>query len=412
MNLYNYINFTTSPVNLKINGSKSISNRNIICSLMCKKCTYIKNCSNSEDSKIIFNYFRIFKKDNSLIFYTKKKKKKVFLKNAGTVLRPMLVYFTFSNSKILIDGNVSMRKRPIYELLNILKKLGAEYKFLKSNFCLPIKIFPSKIKKKKKLTLNCSKTSQFATSLFLVLPRFIRNKLKIYLKNIITKYYILITFKVLILYGVKINIKNNSIVIEPHKYEQKKKSYIEPDISSLSYFVFFSLINRNIFFCKDISSRSIQGELKILNVFKKIGINLIFSKYGIFFFYKKIYIKNLTVNCKDIPDSSLILTILVNFFIKRVKLINIKNWNFKESNRIYSIFKETIKSGNLSIAGKNWILFKKKSKRDFFLKTYLDHRICMTFSFISYIKNLKILFPRCVKKTFCNFYENLNFNSH
>ncbi|WDI79318.1 hypothetical protein ONB67_00430 [Candidatus Vidania fulgoroideae] len=404
---------------INIFGSKSISNRVIIISSLCdKQITKIENLSNSEDTKIIINFLlkiniKIYKKENFFYILGKVKKiknKNTYLKNAGTVVRPIFFlsnFFTVKNINIL--GNLSMQKRTIKELNNISNRLGGKTLFLKKKGYIPSKNFKSKIKHKK-VEINCFKSSQYASSLLISLSVFKKRNF-FCLKKISSYFYILLTLKIIKLFKIKVKkkLKNKNILIfTKGKYQSCKNITIENDFSSLSYFflkLFF--LKKKVFKFVSVTTQIYQGDIKILNCLKKIGF-FFFKKNRIFFFFKKKKkkIKNLKINCKDIPDSSMSITLLIFSKLKRIKIFNIRSWNFKESNRIFSISNELKKIGCKIKRGKNWLIIKRYifRKKNFFLKTYNDHRILMCFFLIKkYFKNFFVCNPVCVKKTFENF---------
>ncbi|AXN02515.1 3-phosphoshikimate 1-carboxyvinyltransferase [Candidatus Vidania fulgoroideae] len=411
---------------ISVLGSKSISNRVLMISSLCnKQITKIENLSNSEDTKIMINFLlktkvKIYKKEN--FFYvlgkiTKIKNKNIFLKNAGTVIRPIFFlsnFFTVKNINIL--GNLSMQKRTIKELNNVSNSLGGKTFFFKKKGYIPSKNYRSKIKHKK-IKVNCFKSSQYASSLLIVLPIF-KNKNFFFLTNISSYFYILLTLKIIKLFNIKIKkklVNKNIFIFTKGKYKSCKNITIENDFSSLSYF-FFKLffLKKRVFKFISITKQIHQGDVKILNCLKKIGIFIFKENRNFYLFFKKKKIKNLKVNCKDIPDSSMSIPLLIFKKIKRIKIFNIRSWNFKESNRIFSISNELKKMGCKIKRGKNWLIIKKffiNNNKKFFLKTYNDHRILMCFFLVKkYFKKFFVCNSTCVKKTFENFiFEILKF---
>ncbi|MGX7589207.1 3-phosphoshikimate 1-carboxyvinyltransferase [Candidatus Vidania fulgoroideorum] len=416
MNIFFLKKFNKKNIIKNIYGSKSISNRILLISSFCKnKVTVIKNLSNSEDTKIMINFLlnidiKIYKKNCNLYVLgnlKKIRKKKIFLKNAGTVVRPIFFLSNFFTKKYInITGNLSMHKRTISELYNISKYLNGTTIFNKNSGYLPSKNLRSKLKYKK-IKVNCKKSSQYASSLLMVLNIFnVKNLLVLY--NISSYFYITLTLKIIKLFGIKVKLKkykDKIYLFTIGKYDSCKKVLVENDFSSISYFFLKSFFIKKISKFTSYTRKIHQGEIKILNCLNKIGMN-IFIKNNIFFFYvsnKKV--RNLEVNCIDIPDSSISILLLILNNIERIKLFNIRSWNFKESNRILSTSCEFKRIGTKIKFGKNWIIIKKRFMvRNFFLKTHNDHRILMCFSILRiFFKNFYICNPNCVKKTFENY---------
>lgn len=395
-------------------GSKSISNRILLISSFCKnQITKIKNLSNAEDVKIMINFLKktkinIYKKKKDFYILGNLKKiktKKVYLKNAGTVVRPIFFLSNFFTKKsLIIEVNKSMQKRTINDLYKVSKKINGSINFIKNKGYLPSINFKSKINYKK-IKINCNNSSQYASSLLMIMNIFKKKNL-FYLKKITSYFYIILTLKIIKMFGISIKIKKNrkTFIFTNGKYKSCKKIIIENDFSSLSYFFFKSLFVEYIIKFKSLTKKICQGDIKIINCLKKIGMKFFINDFIFFFYYKSKKIRNIKINCIDIPDSSISLILLIFCKVKRIKITNIKSWNFKESNRFISTSMELKKIGSKIKTGKNWMIIKNFAlRKKLLLKTYNDHRILMCFSILNKILKMYICNPNCVKKTFENY---------
>ncbi|MDH3004814.1 MAG: 3-phosphoshikimate 1-carboxyvinyltransferase, partial [Candidatus Shikimatogenerans sp. JK-2022] len=107
---------------IKICGSKSITNRLLIIKNIYKNVNHflqLYNASNSNDTKLMLVSLR-------------SKKKKINVRDAGTVMRFLISYFAIKkNSNKILTGNSRMRKRPIFHLVKALQSIGGDIKYLK-----------------------------------------------------------------------------------------------------------------------------------------------------------------------------------------------------------------------------------------------------------------------------------------
>ncbi|MGX7576926.1 hypothetical protein ACT2CI_00575 [Candidatus Vidania fulgoroideorum] len=397
--------------NSKPPSSKSICNRLLFLSFLDGGNFKIFNYLNSVDTNIMIKNLKIlgllmFRKKNfiytSVVF--KKLFFKFFFKNAGTCARPILFYLMTVNQKknIFLDGDSHMRKRPLLSIYNIFVKIFKSNKkiFFKNFFNFPIFLFKGKcFFKKNFLFYNEYISSQFLSSFFLCLKF---KKFYFFYKNIVSYNYFFLTLNIISYYGLKFVKFGNSLFFYYFK-KNKKNFFLKPDIISCSYYFL------NIFFLKKkfntfLSKNDIQSEFFIINILKSVFL----------YFYKFDYIKcvpyvrnvrSISIDCFYLIDSSILFTIFFLINIKFIKLYNIYNWSFKECNRIRCISKELKKIGCLVYFGKNWIFIeKKKIRKNFFLKTYNDHRIALCFfNFFNF--KISINNPNCIKKTFPNFFK-------
>ncbi|WGH28166.1 MAG: 3-phosphoshikimate 1-carboxyvinyltransferase [Candidatus Shikimatogenerans bostrichidophilus] len=392
-------------INYKINisGSKSESNRLLIIKKLFNKKNNIKllNLSNSRDTKIMI------KNLNS-------KKKLLNIKDAGTVMRFLISYFVIKkNSNIILTGSSRMKKRPIFNLVESLKKIGAKIKYKNKIGYPPIKIKSSKIKKNK-IYINTNISSQYITSLLLISYK-LKKGLKIYLKDKITSLsYIDMTIK--ILKKLKINVKKKKKIII--KYKKKlniKKYFIESDWSSASYYYsIISLLNNITFILTSFKKKSLQGDNIIYKIYNEyFGVNTKFNKNKIIIKKNKNfkYPKYIKINLKSTPDiaQTIILTcseLKIKCFLKGLKTLNIK-----ETNRLKALKKELKKNGTITKIDSESIKiikFKKIKKKNIFIKTYKDHRMAMSFSILAINnKNVIIENPNTVNKSYPNFWKDL-----
>ncbi|XAO72518.1 MAG: hypothetical protein AAYR31_00445 [Candidatus Vidania fulgoroideorum] len=414
-----------------IASSKSLTNRLLFVSCLCfKNSTFLINPLYSEDTKIMLkNIKKInvkFKKIKNKIEIKNKKiklrKSNFYFENAGTVARPFIFLISIIKKKkpTILDGNKSMRLRPIKGLIKLIKKIykKIKIKYIKKKNHFPLKIYNFiKNINKKKIKINENKSSQFLSSFIFLIPLITKRKFNIEIKNIVSINYIFMTINIMKLFNIKIKENKKNIEIIKSKYKNNEKNiYIEGDIVSASYFFINTLIKRKRIFIFNLTNNSIQAERKINNLLKIMNIGMYFYKKGICFYLKKDKnIKYLKVNCENIIDLSLVIPLLSIKKIKNIKIYNIYNWKFKECKRNEIIKKEIMKKGIYVTKGKNWIIFKRKincKNNGTLINTFRDHRIAMTFSTIMNEKKYKfkknsllIRNPNNVKKTFPKYFK-------
>ena len=117
---------------ITITGSKSESNR-----LLILKALYpdleIKNLSNSDDTQLTQKALR----NNESI---------IDIDHAGTAMRFLTAFFSVKpNSEVVLTGSTRMQDRPIELLVEALRSLGAEIKYVNKKGFPPLKITGKKI---------------------------------------------------------------------------------------------------------------------------------------------------------------------------------------------------------------------------------------------------------------------------
>ena len=120
---------------IKLNSSKSESNRLLIIKALSKKKIIINNISNANDTTILKNLLE----NNS--------KRKWNAEDAGTTMRFLTSYLALLKEDVIITGTNRMKKRPIRILVEALNKIGSKIYYIDKIGYPPLKIQKKLIKK-------------------------------------------------------------------------------------------------------------------------------------------------------------------------------------------------------------------------------------------------------------------------
>ncbi|YCJ94928.1 MAG: 3-phosphoshikimate 1-carboxyvinyltransferase [Candidatus Karelsulcia muelleri] len=388
---------------INITGSKSESNRLLILKALYPNIINIKNLSNSDDT-----YFL-----KKALFTTKKV---ININHSGTAMRFLTAFFSIKkNKEILLTGSYRMQERPIYILVETLKKLGGKIFYENKNGYPPLRIIGSNFLGGT-ISIDANLSSQYISAILLIASQF-KNGLKIFLSKKITSLsYIKMTFKILKKIGINVYCKQNIIIINNNILKQKK-ILIESDWSSASYY--YSLVA----FCKKakakanlnlkfFTKKSIQGDKVITNIYNS------FFNVKTFFKQKKFILKNkiikrkkkyIFIDLNSTPDIAQ--TIVVTCAGLKIKcfLTGLETLKIKETDRLKALKIELFKLGIKSIKTNNSLLLNNFNfkKKNLYIYTYDDHRMAMSFSTLSIIYPISILDPYVVYKSYPNFWIDL-----
>ncbi|WP_339044818.1 3-phosphoshikimate 1-carboxyvinyltransferase [Candidatus Zinderia endosymbiont of Aphrophora alni] len=426
INLYLNKNFKKK---IKLPGSKSISNRILLLSSLSKGITIIKEILISEDTLVMFNilknlginlYFDYIN-NNFIIYGCKKnfpiKKNNLFVGNAGTVIRPLISILSILGGEYILFGTKRMHNRPIKDLIVVLKKIGMNIKYLKNIGYPPLYISYGKFKISK-LNIKCDISSQFLTSLLIGLGLLSKKYKFIFIKilgKLTSKPYIYITINLMKIFGINVIINNNILKIFLNSgYNSPGIFLVEGDVSSASYFLAAGVISGSLIKVKGIGRNSIQGDMKIINILRMMG-GIINVKKNYIESFSKDLLYAINIDCNDFPDSAMVIAI-ISLYTNNINILrNISNWKFKESNRLFAMKKELSKLGAKVSIGEDFIkIIPPKFIKSAIIDTYDDHRIAMCFSlvslntFLKYGVFIRINNPKCVCKTFPNFFLFFN----
>ncbi len=409
-------------IEINVPGSKSITQRALICASLANGDSVIENPLICEDSEYLINGLQglgvdidisdnIIKISGKGGVFQNNGKRKIFMGNNGTGYRFLLTIANFYKNEVVLTGNEKLQKRPVKDLVDTLKSLGFNLIYTKDEGFPPVKVTPvNKIFKEKVIAeINGSKSSQFISSLLLSSVLFKNEVEVITTGKIVSTPYIEITLKVMKDFGVEvINEKNKYLIKKDSKYNSLNYN-IEGDFSSASYFIAASFFLNKEIKLKNINyNSSLQGDKGFIDILKKMGAKFNIKENEIIVYPTKLH--GIEVDMNKMPDIVLTLAVLSVLAQGETLIKNIKHLRYKETDRVEALCKNLKKIGVKISYGEDYIKiipdsdFKKYN--NVIIDPEDDHRIAMSFALFNLIgfKN-KILDRDCVKKSFPNFWK-------
>ena len=137
---------------VRLPGSKSISNRTLLLAALARGTTEVAGLLDADDVLRMLEALRTLgvriepgKDARDLIVHGVGgsfgvKRTRLFLGNAGTALRPLTAVLAFSGGEYELSGVARMHERPIGDLVDALRTLGAEIGYLGNEGFPPLAI--------------------------------------------------------------------------------------------------------------------------------------------------------------------------------------------------------------------------------------------------------------------------------
>ena len=359
-------------------SSKSISNRLLIIQTVCKDSFTIENLSDSDDTK-------------SLEKALNSTDKTIDIGAAGTSFRFLTSYLsTLVGKEFVLTGSNRMKERPIQKLVDVLRVMGAQIEYLEKEEYPPLKILGTELKGGE-IEIDGTISSQFISSILLISPVLKKGLTLNISEGIVSKPYIKMTLKLMEEFGVTHTWIGNKIEIKPQKYIAKNYS-VEADWSAASFWFQIASLSENCNIkLNGLSGNSIQGDKKVMELFKELRVNskfennaLILSKSTHSSFPNK-------VDLLETPDIYQLLRCTVFSKNLKTQFLGLQTLKNKETNRIDAVEKEL----------KNLIHSK-------IIETYKDHRMAMSFAPLCLkYEELQINDVDVVSKSYPNFWKDL-----
>lgn len=407
---------------VRLPGSKSISNRTLLLAALSEGVTDICDLLASDDTDRMLDALRVL---GVSIEHTGEhnyrvmgaphgfpnKHAELFLGNAGTAFRPLTAALAMAQGHYQLSGVARMHERPIGDLVDGLRQLGAEISYLGKDGFPPLEIKPAVIHAGGVVHINGSVSSQFITALLMALPMTGTETTIEVVGELISKPYIDITLKLMAQFGVEVRREGwrRFIVPNQRRYKSPGMVYVEGDASSASYFLAAGAIAGGPVRVEGVGRSSIQGDVAFAAALERIGAQVTLGDHWIEARAPlNGRLKAFDMDLNHIPDAAMTLAVVALFCDGPCRLTNIGSWRVKETDRIAAMTTELRKVGATIEAGADWlrVIPPARLTPKAVIDTYDDHRMAMCFSLVA-LGNVPVRIndPNCVAKTFPEYFE-------
>lgn len=391
-----------------IPSSKSISNRLLVIQYLSQSKAKINNLSLAQDTILMQELLSQIENSSNETLYCH---------NAGTVVRFLMSLLAIKDGTWIIDAHERMKERPIEDLVDSLKEIGAHIEYIGEKGKLPLKIKGQALQSNNPIKINSKLSSQFASSLLLISP-YIKGGLELEIDSPVSFPYIQMTISLMREFGAKVDEKQNRIRVEQGEYIFKE-TLVEGDWSSACFaFEKLCISNRCKMIIKNLSPNSSQADRIAMDYFSYLGIESQFKDNNLNISYNPQSIskqETLIFNIKDCPDIFPSLAIAGFVSNKTIIFEAVETLKHKESNRLKAVLEGLHALGaKAEIDNKNRFVIKANSqtlenpKENIIIKTYNDHRISMAFGMLrEKYDNIIVDDYDCVSKSFPFFWLNV-----
>jgi len=368
---------------MKVNvpPSKSISNRVLVMGFLNQEEKVIRNVLKSDDTEVMLGVYDELKVSYEILSEDVRsfdikvcggahvRHADLFMNNAGTATRFMLAALCVTSGEFTMTGNERMLKRPITDLVDALRQLGACIEYLHEEGFLPLKIKGGVLKGK--CSIKGDVSSQFFSAL-IISEAFADANFEIdVIGDLVSKPYVDLTRKVV-----------QDFKMEGEEYE------VEGDASSASYWWGRAYLLDEKIDVTNVPMDTMQADIKFLEAIKKIPAE---------------------IDCVEFPDSAMTLAILCSVTKGESLLYGLANLKYKECDRLKALETEINKVGGSVQAFDDGLKITGIDPEDLHgakIETYDDHRIAMCMALLQMLQpEIEILNPECVNKTYPTFWD-------
>ncbi len=389
-----------ADITVSVPGSKSYCQRALLIAALCEEDIQIKNLLDSKDTKAMQDSIAALKENRS----------ELMINESGLTARFITALACISPGSQTISGTPNLQKRPIKDLVDALRQLGADIEYKEKEGFLPIVVSSEQLSGDK-VSLSGQTSSQYLSALLLIAP-VLGNGLEITVEGKqISKPYLDITIDIMSSFGV--NVENDNYqryTVKPQKYKAKVYE-VEADYSSAAYFYAINTLTGSNIKVGNLNPNSKQGDKKFVDLIKTSewhggrgpSTNIV-EVDGRDSRSDEARVENV----EDFPDQAMTLGVLAAFKGGKTVINGVKSLRIKETERVKALENELAKMGIKTESTDDTLTIFGGSPKLANIDTYGDHRIAMSCAGAAVkLGGMKIFRPEVVEKTFPGFWNEL-----
>ncbi len=417
---------------VRLPGSKSISNRVLLLAALSRGQTTVHDLLASDDTAVMLTALRQLgcsveqDGDTAVIGglggQPVQRQAKLFMGNAGTAMRPLTAALALLGGEFELSGVPRMHERPIGDLVDALRQLGCSIDYLGNEGFPPLRLRPGQLQLDAPILVRGDVSSQFLTALLMALPLVASRDICIeVVGELISRPYIEITLELLKRFGIQVQREGWQRFTIPagSQYQSPGEIHVEGDASSASYFIALgalaeSAAGQNGIEILGVGADSIQGDIRFVEAARMMGAEIESTANSLRISRGAWPLKAIELDCNHIPDAAMTLAVMALYADGTTLLRNIASWRVKETDRIAAMACELQKLGATVEEGADYLKITPPAQADQWqaaaIHTYDDHRVAMCFSLAAFNPArlpVRILDPKCVAKTFPDYFEAL-----
>lgn len=408
---------------LRLPGSKSISNRVLLLAALAEGRTRILNLLRSEDTRHMRNALQqlgvgIARDGQDWLVQgaggplaTDGRKLRLHLGLAGTAMRPLTAALALGKGQFLLDGVPRMRERPIAHLVDALRSLGADIEYAATDGYPPVRIRGTGLRGGD-VEIDGSLSSQFLSALLLAAP-LAAGPVRIRVRGqLVSRPYIDLSLDLMRRFGAPVEAEEDRRLfrVPASGYRSPGRCLVEGDASSATYFLAAGAVRGEGIRIQGIGAGSIQGDLGFADVLRAMGARVQVRPDCIKVAPGPEPLTGIAADFNRMPDAAMTLAVLALFARGKTRIGNIGNWRLKETDRLAAMARELRKLGAAVEEGREDLTIDPpKALRPATIDTYGDHRMAMSFS-LAALGGIPIAIkdPDCVAKTFPDYFETFS----
>lgn len=395
-----------TSLTIQLPRSKSILIRKLIIGFLYENKIGAITAEDAEDVHIVHRNLHLIALRQSKNNFSETR---IDVKDCGAAFRFLMALLAVTEGNWFLCGTERLLSRPIAPLMKALQNIGAEIIQTESGFRIHGKEITAS-----EINIEGGLSSQWVSALLLIAGKIKLHKL-ILTSPVFSYPYLELTCTLLTQSGFQIEKKDN-IYYFKHENLNINSEVIkeEADWSAAAYwYAVAALFPDKKIVLQGLSLEDFQGDAIVAEWFRCFGVDSIETKSGITLSgFKKNLSQPIEFDLSAHPDISLILAVLAVILPFDIVLNGVNSLNVKESDRLTILYEKLSSFAPVQLENNTKLFVKGTSRhidknRMLYFDSCRDHRLVMAFSLFSFFYSTKITHPECVKKSYPNFWQDV-----
>ena len=410
----------TGPLRAKLRppGSKSITNRALVCAALAEGESVLSGVLDCEDTRVMIEALKRLGITLRCHWETASvrvvgcggnlpaREAELYVGNSGTTVRFLTAMLTLGRGTYRLDGTPRMQQRPIEDLLLALRQLGGDAVSELGTGCPPVLVRAKRLRGGR-ATVAGDISSQFLSSLLLAAPYADANVELTVQGSLVSRPYIDMTLAVMASFGVSVQVKEpcGFVVGCPQCYRGRPYA-IEPDASAASYFFAAAAITQGEVTVEGLSRESLQGDVAFCDCLRRMGCEIQDRLNHITVVGRPL--RGIDVDMNAISDTVQTLAAVALFADGPTTIRGVTHIRRKETDRIHDLAIELRKFGAEVEEHPDGLKITPRALHGAAIETYEDHRMAMSLALVGLaVPGVIIRDPGCTAKTYPEFFHDL-----
>jgi 3-phosphoshikimate 1-carboxyvinyltransferase len=400
-------------------GSKSITNRALVCASLADGTSHLTGVLDSDDTRVMIESLRRLgiAIEAELPCATLDvtgcggrlpgSGADLFVGNSGTTVRFLTAMVALGHGTYRLDGVPRMRQRPIQDLIDALQHLGVDIRSDYGTGCPPVTIVAQGLRGGT-VPMRGDTSSQFLSALLMAAP-YAEQPVTIELVGpLVSQPYVRMTCRVMEAFGARVDVEAGERRLNVARGAFEAVHYaIEPDASAASYFWAAAAITGGCVRVVGLSRNALQGDVAFCDCLMKMGCQV---DYGAD--YIEVTggpLRGIDINMNAISDTVQSLGAVALFADGPTRISGVAHIRHKETDRIGDLARELRKFGARVDENADGLTIDPGPLRAAVVETYDDHRMAMSLALPGLrIPGVVVTNPACTAKTYPHFFADLN----